>query len=146
MCIELCKQKHPKLFQARQKRSFDLTAKLLRWSRDDKIGDLRKLLSGASFDTDRAYPNFDVIIASDCLFFKDFHHDLYWLLKAAIAPGGVVFLLQPRRGRTLDIFIDIVKSDNFFSFEISDNYLCEVGENVLTYQIISQEFFICIGV
>lgn len=82
--------------------------------------------------THGAYPTFDVIIASDCLFFKDFHQDLYWLLKSVTAPGGLVFLLQPPRGGTLQLFVDIVRSESIFSCEILSDYLDEVREGHIT--------------
>ena len=42
---------------------------------------------------------FDLIIACDILFFKDYHTDLIATLRRLIDPvGGKVLLLQPRRG------------------------------------------------
>ena len=128
---------HPDIFKARRRQqSGHIRARLLRWSREDESGDLRRLVlpddnlkirhDNNSSHTPATFPIFDVIIASDCLFFKDFHPDFYWLLKNATAPGGVVLLLQPPRSGTLDLFLAIVRSDGCFRYELTENYLSEV--------------------
>ena len=50
---------------------------------------------------------FDLIIACDILFFKDYHTDLIATLRRLIDPvGGKMLLLQPRRGmHTLTVYI-----------------------------------------
>ena len=98
-----------------QRRSEDLpplaiTSCLLRWSKDDEHQELAGILESnkqkiSTHKTDEGNEEgdkgkFTRIIAADCLFFRDFHVDLVWLLKAALAPAGVIFLLQPRRGET----------------------------------------------
>ena len=138
VCIEMCQQKYPSIFAERRKRSASLQANLLRWSHNDENGDLRNLgyyqgdkyqgnapisdgaLSPAPFRT------FDIVIASDCLFFKDFHPDLYWLLKHVTVPGSVVFMLQPPRSGTMQLFLDIVAMENYFECVLSSDYIPEV--------------------
>jgi hypothetical protein len=59
------------------------------------LGDLTKI-------TNNGRDKFHVIVAADCLFFKDFHDDLIWLLRNALInnnnnDNGIVYLLQPKR-------------------------------------------------
>jgi predicted nicotinamide N-methyase len=70
---------------------------------------------------------FDVIIASDCLFFKDFHVDLIQTLKRLLAPNGTCILLQPERDHTMSKFIDLsTKRTNedtpIFDVEVFEDY------------------------
>jgi calmodulin-lysine N-methyltransferase len=104
-----------------QKGSIDMTecpisSHLLRWQIGDPNKELESIASGG---------NFDVIIASDCLFFKDFHDDLIFVLQNALVPTGVVYLLQPRRGTTMELFI--AKASTWFEIEISEDYSDKVS-------------------
>lgn len=141
VCIEMCQQKYPSIFASRSKRSASLHATLLRWSRNDENGDLRNLyyaqgsgnrcdtiFSGDIISPARSAPfrTFDVILASDCLFFKDFHQDLYWLIKKVTVPGSIVFMLQPPRSGTMQLFLDLVAAENCFKCDLSSDYIPEV--------------------
>lgn len=66
----------------------------------------------------------DVVIGSDCLFFKDFHDSLVNLLKHALQMNGVVIFLQPSRGGSMEEFIE--KAKKFFNIELHVDYLPEV--------------------
>ena len=57
---------------------------------------------------------FDIIIAADCLFFKDFHKDLIWLLSNSLKKNGFIFLLQPNRGNTMKLFLEKIKISLLF--------------------------------
>ena len=89
----------------------------LRWAQGDTHGDLAALTRDSG--------RFDVVIAADCLFFRDFHPDLVWMLAHALAPGGVVLLLQPRRGRTLEQFVS--HAQPLFSVEEVQEYCPRVA-------------------
>ena len=127
---------HPEIFKNRWRENNELNAQLLRWSRNDEFGDLKRLggvrsanptsYSEPTLQNPIIYPTFDIVLASDCLFFKDFHLDLYWLLKHSTSPGSMIFLLQPQRGGTLDMFLDIVKRESDFDWELSNDYLRQV--------------------
>lgn len=73
-----------------------ISSQRLRWATDDPYGELQGL------------PNIDIILASDCLFFKDFHQDLLWLLRY-ISRGNntVIYLLQPERSGSMRAFISL---------------------------------------
>lgn len=66
----------------------------------------------------------DVVIGSDCLFFRDFHDSLIALLAHTITPNGRIVLLQPMRSGTMDLFLD--KARSFFDCEVTRDYLPEV--------------------
>jgi predicted nicotinamide N-methyase len=90
---------------------------LLRWSVGDTTGDLRKIKD----------EKFDIVIAADCLFFKDFHDDFLYVLTHSLRPGGLCFLLQPRRGGTMDLFLEKIKcSPDFEVICITEDYSQQV--------------------
>lgn len=92
-CIRMCQQKN--VLRSR------ISAGILRWTSDDQDGQLRALCCGTG--------GFDVVIAADCLFFRDCHGDLLGTLRSALRPGGAAFLLQPRRGPTMDMFLALAE-------------------------------------
>jgi hypothetical protein len=96
----------------------------LRWSINDTYGDLDSILRNTAF-VNTTENKFDRIIASDCLFFRDFQLDLIYILRNAIHPThGKIYLLQPRRGNTMDLFIS--KAQNYFDIELLETYNDEV--------------------
>eukprot|EP00605_Chrysophyceae_sp_TOSAG23-4_P002553 GSChrysophyteH1.ASY1.ANO1.2818.1 assembled CDS len=96
-----------------------LQAKQLRWSIGDKHGDLAAITQDGSL-------KFDTILAADCLFFREFHDDLIWTLIHALQPSGVVLLLQPRRGSSMQEFVN--KAVKHFSVEEIQSYNPQVNE------------------
>ena len=122
-----------------------LIARKLRWAADDPYGELACILadvenihrrrvsstsepsathSSSSSTTCTSTTKFDTIIAADCLFFKEFHSDLIWILRNAIEPNGKIFLLQPRRGNTTDLFLSLAES--WFDIVVSERYCSKV--------------------
>ena len=72
---------------------------------------------------------FDTAIVCDCLFFKDFHLDLIHVLTACVRPGGMVFLMQPPRAGSMQLFLDrAVQSGCFLEPKIMEDYSPEVLE------------------
>ncbi|XP_025792459.1 calmodulin-lysine N-methyltransferase [Panicum hallii] len=66
---------------------------------------------------------FDIIVASDCTFFKQFHESLARTVKSLLkhsATSQAVFL-SPKRGDSLDKFLGIIK-ENELSCELIENY------------------------
>ncbi|KAG2553431.1 calmodulin-lysine N-methyltransferase-like isoform X1 [Panicum virgatum] len=66
---------------------------------------------------------FDIIVASDCTFFKQFHQSLAQTVKSLLkhsATSQAVFL-SPKRGDSLDKFLGIIK-ENGLNCELIDNY------------------------
>lgn len=95
-------------------------SRLLRWSAGDKYGDLANILlseDGAPFD---------LVVAADCLFFRDFHEDLLWILRSALAATGVIYLLQPRRGDSMEMFLKMAAP--FFAVEIKVDFSPEITQ------------------
>lgn len=97
----------------------------LRWSYGDKLGDAASLLA--------QHGTFDTIIAADCLFFKDFHDDLLWTLSRvlSIASSSTVYLLQPRRGNTTQLFLE--KASEYFDSEVLDDYCTDITHHRQQY-------------
>ncbi|XP_022739873.1 uncharacterized protein LOC111291978 isoform X2 [Durio zibethinus] len=70
---------------------------------------------------------FDVIVASDCTFFKEFHKDLAritQLLLKNVGPSEAIFF-SPRRGNSLDKFLEEIE-DNGLLFSITESYDAEI--------------------
>ncbi|KAL2333810.1 hypothetical protein Fmac_015023 [Flemingia macrophylla] len=78
-------------------------------------------------DTSNVADTFDIIIASDCTFFKDFHRDLARIVKRLLSKAGSseAILLSPKRGNSLDLFLELVK-ENGLHFSVTENYDKEV--------------------
>lgn len=66
---------------------------------------------------------FDVIVASDCTFFKEFHKGLARTIKCLLKEDepSEALLFSPKRGDSLDKFLAEVK-DNGLHFSITENY------------------------
>ena len=94
-----------------------LSAEKLCWSLGDENGDVARVTANYS-------KNFDVIVASDCLFFRDFHDALLDVLLLCLSPKGVVLMLQPPRAGSMQLFLE--KAANKFDISIEDNYCTEV--------------------
>uniref|UniRef100_A0A7N2MXN2 Calmodulin-lysine N-methyltransferase n=1 Tax=Quercus lobata TaxID=97700 RepID=A0A7N2MXN2_QUELO len=73
---------------------------------------------------------FDVIIASDCTFFKEFHNGLARIIRFLLkkeGPSEAIFL-SPKRGNSLDKFLETIKQ-NALSFSVTENYNAEVWKH-----------------
>ncbi|KAH0691413.1 hypothetical protein KY285_015907 [Solanum tuberosum] len=81
---------------------------------------------GQEKDTDIAN-TVDVIIASDCTFFKEFHGALIRTIKSLLKEEGPseAILFSPRRGNSLDKFLGEVK-DSGLHFSTDEMYDTEV--------------------
>jgi hypothetical protein len=98
-----------------------VSAHKLNWSRTHFNDDFSALLRAEHLD---ASFRFDVIIASDCLFFREFHADLIHVLRRLVAPSGVIYLLQPARDGTMRTFLNMCGA--FFDVQLSDSFYPEV--------------------
>ncbi|KAE8010628.1 hypothetical protein FH972_006983 [Carpinus fangiana] len=70
---------------------------------------------------------FDVIIASDCTFFKEFHNGLARIIKLLLnkaGPSQAIFF-SPKRGNSLDKFLETINQNGLF-FSVTENYDAEV--------------------
>ncbi|TKY55917.1 Calmodulin-lysine N-methyltransferase [Spatholobus suberectus] len=78
-------------------------------------------------DTSNVAGAFDIIIASDCTFFKDFHRDLARIVKHLLSKAGSAeaIFLSPKRGNSLDLFLEVAK-ENGLHFSVTENYDKEV--------------------
>ncbi|CAL4938494.1 unnamed protein product [Urochloa decumbens] len=66
---------------------------------------------------------FDIIVASDCTFFKQFHESLARTVKSLLkhsATSHAIFL-SPKRGDSLDKFLETIK-ENGLNCELMENY------------------------
>ncbi|KAK3151022.1 hypothetical protein QOZ80_3AG0240690 [Eleusine coracana subsp. coracana] len=69
------------------------------------------------------FNTFDIIVASDCTFFKQFHQSLAQVVKSLLkhsATSQAIFL-SPKRGDSLDKFLEII-TENGLCFELIENY------------------------
>ena len=81
--------------------SLHIQVELLRWDRAYKP------------PADRAQ-QFDLLFASDCLFFEAFHVDLAHTIQCLLRPAtGKCLLLQPQRGGSLDRFCAVASAPPF---------------------------------
>jgi predicted nicotinamide N-methyase len=67
---------------------------------------------------------FDIILLSDCLFFKNYHIDLVYTLDFLLSEKGTCYFVAPPRGKTLDSFIQIASEK--FLVEKSQSQLKEI--------------------
>jgi SAM-dependent methyltransferase len=97
----------------------NISAQQLHWSPFSNAAQVDTL-------THSATTCFDVVIASDCLFFRDFHADLLETLKCVLRPGGVGVFLQPPRDGTMQRFVSLCVQSGYFSTELREDYNPEV--------------------
>jgi hypothetical protein len=102
----------------KNKQCCNIETQQLRWSKGDEHGDLAKV-------TNNGTQKFDMILAADCLFFKEFHDDLVWTIANAITPSGVIYMLQPGRGGSMDLFLS--KAHEYFNIEKREDYNSQVS-------------------
>ncbi|XP_070577573.1 calmodulin-lysine N-methyltransferase-like [Ptychodera flava] len=88
---------------------------VIKWDRDAKYTDLAG--------------RFDHIICSDCLFFDQFREDLLHVIYTLLKADGLVTVLAPCRGNTLEKFCEMAKDG--FEVERRDNYDTKVWEKHL---------------
>ncbi|KAK9113260.1 hypothetical protein Scep_020779 [Stephania cephalantha] len=74
-------------------------------------------------DSNTSNNTFDIIVASDCTFFKEFHGGLANIIKSLLKPSAAsqAIFFSPRRGDSLDKFLEKVKEAGLH-FTIADNY------------------------
>lgn len=100
--------------------SAQVSAALLRWDRNAHLPD--------------AWRNrFDLVFASDCLFFEDFHVDLVHTIKLLLRPKiGRCLLLQPSRGGAMERFCASARA-NGLSIEVTGEYDPEISRRHREY-------------
>ncbi|WCJ32619.1 Calmodulin-lysine N-methyltransferase [Euphorbia peplus] len=71
--------------------------------------------------------SFDVIVASDCTFFKDFHNSLASTVKVLLRNNGnsEAIFFGPKRGDSLDKFLQKIE-ENGMCFSITEEYDSEI--------------------
>eukprot|EP00644_Phytophthora_capsici_P009270 jgi/Phyca11/543766/estExt2_Genewise1Plus.C_PHYCAscaffold_130068 len=117
--LQLCVQenKKQKVFAA----GADISAELLRWDRNVT---LREDLQH----------QFDLVFASDCLFFEEFHEDLAYTIKTLLRHGsGRCILLQPSRNGSMERFC-VVAERHGFTIRQSRDYDAEIVRKHEEYQ------------
>ncbi|GMF34817.1 unnamed protein product [Phytophthora lilii] len=118
LCIE--ENRMQKVFRAKSADT-QVTAELLRW---DRTATLREDLQ----------QQFDLVFASDCLFFEDFHDDLAHTIKSLLRPGsGRCLLLQPSRNGSMERFCAVAERHGF-SIQQSREYDPEIVRKHGEYQ------------
>lgn len=70
---------------------------------------------------------YDIIVASDCTFFKEFHEGLARTVKTLLkySEGSEAIFFCPKRGNSLDMFIEKVREVRL-KFSITENYDQEI--------------------
>lgn len=81
-------------------------AKVLLWNRNIKIEDEKD--------------KFDIILISDCLFFRKYHIDLCHTIKEYLNSKGECIILSPKRGNSLKEFLEIAINFNYFNIEVKE--------------------------
>ncbi|CAN0918766.1 Calmodulin-lysine N-methyltransferase [Linum grandiflorum] len=79
--------------------------------------------------------SFDVIVASDCTFFKDFHKSLASAVKLLLRNESTseAIFISPQRGNSLNKFLDIVEETGLH-FSVTENYDAEVWKRHLMFE------------
>lgn len=114
----------------------ELHAEELKWD-EGLTTEVIRSLPGANKDPNQ--PPFDVVLAADCLFFKDFHKALVHTLSQALScssvlssekaakPGYVIFI-NPPRGKTAQLFIEeaqeVLEFSTFAKGQVRYQILC----------------------
>lgn len=76
---------------------------------------------------------FDLLLASDCLFFEEFHVDLACTVKQLLKPGsGRCFMLQPSRNGSMERFVAIAQSHGLH-VERCDDFDPDVAQKHASY-------------
>jgi hypothetical protein len=137
VCIRLCDQMRGGYINAHQpglNSAISTTAKLLRWGCKEDVDDVLGAICDPESKSTGAIEisrKFDVIFAADCLFFKEFHSELHQTLDALLSDGGCILMLQPSRGRTLELFVQQVEHWGVFEALVHYDYLPEVGDSMI---------------
>ena len=87
---------------------------------------------------------YSAVVASDCLFFRDFHRDLLLTLRALLAEDGVALLLQPARDGTLQLFVDLCAQTGMFSSEVVEDYNPQVVQWRLFVLLLDNLVCLCV--
>jgi predicted nicotinamide N-methyase len=107
--------------QQKQKKCL-LFSSVLHWSPDRNAADMEFILTHAGDSLELQKPpaqrRFDVVLASDCLFFREFHLDLIATLTKVLVPGGLVLLLQPARDGSMQLFLQRAVEAETGPFEV----------------------------
>ncbi|KAL4187952.1 hypothetical protein AMTRI_Chr09g21430 [Amborella trichopoda] len=79
--------------------------------------------------------DFDIIIASDCTFFKEFHSDLAFLVKSLLKQSDTseVIFFSPKRGNSLNMFLERVREVGLHITVIEnyDNHVWNIHQRLL---------------
>jgi predicted nicotinamide N-methyase len=84
-----------------------ISAKFLLWNRFNSYEDI--------FDNEDN--QYDIILLSDCLFFKNYHDDLVHTINSFLRKSGVCIIVTPSRGKTMSLFLE--KAEPFFNIYVS---------------------------
>jgi calmodulin-lysine N-methyltransferase len=83
------------------------------------------------------FQQFDLIFASDCLFFENFHVDLLSTIATLLkSPNGKCFFLQPARGGSMERFIEkLIEKQEEFNLQVNkiDKYDEEIYQKHLEF-------------
>jgi hypothetical protein len=52
------------------------------------------------------------VVRTTSLFLHEYHEDLLHTLRELLRPGGQALIIAPRRGRTLETFVERAKQDS----------------------------------
>ncbi|KAI5751906.1 hypothetical protein M8J77_011991 [Diaphorina citri] len=58
---------------------------------------------------------FDIILAADCLFFDETRNDFVSTIVHCLSESGIGLITAPRRGKTLDLFVQCAKSSGLYT-------------------------------
>eukprot|EP00794_Sanderia_malayensis_P020342 gene20342-22345_t len=75
---------------------------------------------------------YDYVLCADCLFFVEHHQDLINTLCNILDDQGEAIIFAPRRGNTLELFIEKAKS--LFQINIMEEYDTDISEKHKVYK------------
>lgn len=95
-------------------RNCSIQTQLLLWKTNSEgVRECQELLHAGQCDNDKGdSDHFDIIFVSDCIHFTEFHACLMATIGRLLRIGGACLLCQPKRGRSLDQFIQLIDEVN----------------------------------
>ncbi len=84
---------------------------------------------------------YHLCLASDCVHFQEFHHDLLITIARTLAVDGMALMCQPKRGSSLNNFIELIDTVNNDSARTIRNEASTLGNKHPLFEVTLYEEF-----
>lgn len=99
---------------------------------DDNFRDGTEIIEDAQSAVDEGM--YHLCLASDCVHFQEFHDGLFTTIARTLTMGGIALLCQPKRGTSLNNFIELIDAVNNNAGPISDE-ASALGSKLPLFQV-----------